>query len=376
MSKDRIQVNRMFNNKTMKTLNAVVLGVGGQGFRRAQAIRLSKGWKLVGVYDFDTDRARDTARRLGCASLPDERTAIEGVDADFIVIATPPHAHDGQIEAALNASRHVLCEKPLTIRAEAARRLEFEARKQGLVLATGFNHRFYRPVEDVLGCIRANRFGSLRHIEAFIGHPPDDSALKGWHGDPARSGGGVLIDNGSHLIDLIRLFLGEVDRLSLEHLRFHERCPGIDTRVRFRCENDSGVTAHAECSWEHSGRSYLTMEFAFENGSARLSAFPWRSEFVEYGKSGRSNGHWRERVVAKALGLRAPGLEMSLIRELSAIRSAVLNEPTERSLVPCALAHDGARAATIVESLGAQAEYAAEKSLDSERNSVLWNRCA
>lgn len=358
------------------TLRAVVLGVGGQGLRRAQAIRLARGWSLAGVYDADPARAAAAARKLGCESWPDEATAIVGSAADVVVVATPPAAHDRQIESALHAHRHVLCEKPMTIHADTASFLAHDAERRGLVLATGFNHRFYSPVIQVIECVRSNRLGQICHVEAAIGHPPDDATLNGWLGDRGRSGGGVLIDNGSHLVDLIRSTAGELGPVKLEDARWHERKPGIDTYLKFCGESGTGATLRAECSWEHPERPYLAMEFVFEKGVARISAFPWKSEFVEYGKPRTANGHLRDRIAAKWLGFRAPGLESSLVRELEAIRQAIRGEARADASTDFGTAHDGARVAEIVESLRNQADAVMEDRQRSIGQAVPRSRCA
>lgn len=358
------------------SLRAVVLGVGGQGLRRAQAIRIATGWSLAGVYDSDITRTAAAARKLGCECWADESAAIERSGADVVVIATPPATHDRQIEAALQSDRHVLCEKPLTVDADSARQLADEAERRGLVLATGFNHRFYTPVQKVLECLRSNRLGQICHVEAAIGHPPGEATLNGWLGDRSRSGGGVLIDNGSHLLDLIRSVAGELGPVKLEDARWHDRKPGIDTFVKFCGETESGATLRAECSWEHPERPYLAMEFVFEKGVARISAFPWKSEFVEYGKPLAKNGHLRDRVVAKWLGFRAPGLEPSLVRELVAVRQAIRGESRENAAIDFATAHDGARVAEIVESLRNQAEAAHDHHIRSIGHAELRSRCA
>jgi hypothetical protein len=97
------------------------------------------------------------------------------------------------------------------------------------------------------------------------------------------------------------------------------------------------------------------MEIAFERGIARFSAFPWTSEIVEFGKRGRSSAYWRDRIAAKFLGLRAAGLEPSLMRELDAIRQAIAGHPVDPARMPFATARDGARTAEIVQSIAHQA---------------------
>lgn len=329
-------------------LQAVLIGIGSQGLRRVQAMRMTEGWRLVGVYDADKALAATVARRLGCRAFTHAAEAVACPVADVVTIATPPYAHDDLIAAALGSFKHVLCEKPLTIRPESAARLTQEAQRRGLVLATGFNHRFYGPVRDALALARSGRLGRLRQIQAHIGHPPDAAALEGWLGDAARSGGGVVVDNGSHLIDLIRLFLGEIERVESRDFQWHRDKPGIETHASLRFEAASGAVAEAECSWVRTGRPYLGMNLSFERGQARLSAFPWRLEIEGLGPRLCVRRYLADRVVSKAMGLKASGLEPSLVHELSSLRQAILSETVPANAVPLATGEDGLAAARIV----------------------------
>lgn len=347
--------SRIHRQSSEGPLRAVVLGIGGQGLRRARAIQLAHGWQLAGVHDCDDSAAQAVAKRLGCHAWPDIWSAIEDSKADFVVIATPPGAHDNQIAAALSAGRHVLCEKPLCLSPGAAFDLAAEARGRGLVFATGFNHRFYGPVAQALAVAKSGRLGAIRNVQAFIGHPPSEAVLDGWLGDRARSGGGVLVDNGSHLIDLLRLFLGELEDVTLDHTRWHSHRPGIDTMVRFRCRGQAGAVAEAVCSWEEPHRPYLETEIHFERGHARFTAFPWTSVVVETDRRSEKQAWWRDRLAAKCLGLRAPGLEPSLLRELRAIRQAVNGQATDPDRPAFATAFDGASVAAIVQAILTQA---------------------
>lgn len=336
-------------------LRAVVLGIGGQGQRRARAIQLAHGWRLVGVHDIDDSAARAAAKRLGCPVWPDARSAIEDTRADLVVIATPPGTHDAHIAAALNADRHILCEKPLCLSPGPAFDFAAEAKRRGLLFATGFNHRFYGPVAQAHGLIESGRLGAIRKVQAFIGHPPSEAALNGWLGDPARSGGGVVVDNGSHLIDLLRLFLGELEDVTLDHFRWHPARPGIDTMARFRCRGQSGALAEAVCSWEEPSRPYLETQIEFERGNARFAAFPWTSAIVEAGGRRHERSWWPDRLAAKCLGFRAPGLEPSLFRELRAIRHVLTGQLSDSAQPAFATAFDGASVAAIVETVMNQA---------------------
>src|SRR5439155_8681619 len=134
--------------------------------------------------------------------------AWDAVDA--VVVATPHADHHEQVGLALEAGKHVLCEKPLAVRPDHARLLALRADELRLRLATGLNHRFYPPVRDALALVSRWAIGRVESVRATIGHRASPEFLAGWHAERERSGGGTLIDNGPHACDLIRRFLGEV----------------------------------------------------------------------------------------------------------------------------------------------------------------------
>ena len=110
----------------------------------------------------------------------------------------------------LEAGKHVLCEKPLAIDADDARRLALQADESRLRLATGFNHRFYPPVRDALAWSARGRSAGSRASGPQIGHRASPEFLEAGTPTSRVSGGGTLMDNGPHACDLIRRFLGEV----------------------------------------------------------------------------------------------------------------------------------------------------------------------
>ncbi|MFM1802507.1 MAG: hypothetical protein RJA81_1859 [Planctomycetota bacterium] len=190
-----------------RDLNAVIIGLGGQGLRRAKAIEIAKGWKLAGVFDTDQKRCRQVCERFHWRLIDCLQTAVSHPDIDLVVIAVPPAHHDEIMKLACQFQKHILCEKPLTIWPENFHE-QLPCGVQGSqILATGFNHRFYGPVLDAVELIHQNKLGQIQQINGRIGSPTPDSKLDGWHGNASISGGGVLTDNGSHLIDLLQMIL-------------------------------------------------------------------------------------------------------------------------------------------------------------------------
>src|SRR5829696_3673191 len=188
----------------------LVVGAGFLGAQRAAAVMAARGCRLVAVHDRDSDVAGAVARQHGVRVARDYADALGWDEVDAVVIATPHADHFDQAAAALEAGKHVLCEKPLAVHADQARRLALRADERRLRLATGLNHRFYPPVRDALALVGSWSIGRVEGVRAEIGHMASPEFLGSWHSDVARSGGGTLMDNGPHACDLVRLLLGEV----------------------------------------------------------------------------------------------------------------------------------------------------------------------
>src|SRR4051794_37836471 len=188
----------------------LVVGAGFLGAQRAAAAMVARGCRLVAVHDRDGRAARAVASQHGVRVADDFGEALGWDAVDAVIVATPHADHFVQASRALDAGKHVLCEKPLAVRPDQARTLAMRADELRLRLATGLNHRFYPPVRDALALVSRWAIGRVEKVTADIGHAASPEFLASWHTDVERSGGGTLMDNGPHACDLVRRFLGEV----------------------------------------------------------------------------------------------------------------------------------------------------------------------
>jgi predicted dehydrogenase len=183
-----------------------IIGCGAIGEKRAAATR---GHTIVAVNDVDGKRAEALAKKCGAKTLPQWQDVLNA-DIDAVIIAT---THDCLSEialAAVKAGRHVLVEKPA---GRTCAELEpiIEAAKAGKrVVKVGFNHRFHPALQKAKAIIDAGDAGPLLYIRGRYGHGGRIGMEKEWRCNPAISGGGELIDQAPHLIDLSRWFLGDL----------------------------------------------------------------------------------------------------------------------------------------------------------------------
>ena len=188
-------------------MNLGIVGCGLIGARRAQHLA---GARLVHCADIDFERAaRLASLHRGCACSRDWRELLDRGDVEALVIATPNDLQAGILRAAILAGKHVLIEKPAARNSAELRDLPALARRHDCRVRVGFNHRYHRALQQARQLVDEGVLGPLMYLRARYGHGGRPGYQDEWRAQPARSGGGELLDQGVHLIDLARWFLGE-----------------------------------------------------------------------------------------------------------------------------------------------------------------------
>jgi predicted dehydrogenase len=187
-------------------MGVAIVGCGFIGQKRSRALG---GAKLVACFDVVAERASALAQESGAQVTATWREAIERPDVDAVVVATTHDALPQVGLAALEAGKHVLIEKPGARVAAELDPLIAAAARKGLVARVGFNHRYHPAFRKARELVDEGALGPLMYIRGRYGHGGRIGYDKEWRSVPALSGGGELIDQGMHLIDLSRWFLGD-----------------------------------------------------------------------------------------------------------------------------------------------------------------------
>lgn len=188
-----------------------IIGCGLIGQKRANA--LGKAGKMIACADVNIERAEALAAKAKATAHGDWRPLLTRQDIDAVVIAT---LHDSLAEithAAIDAGKHVLVEKPAARHADELRPLLSAADKAGVKVHVGFNHRYHRALQKAKALVDEGAIGELMFIRARYGHGGRIGYDREWRANPELSGGGELIDQGPHLIDLSRWFLGDFSEI-------------------------------------------------------------------------------------------------------------------------------------------------------------------
>jgi predicted dehydrogenase len=189
----------------LKPLRVAIVGCGLIGSKRAAA--LGSGDALVACYDIDARAADRLARRYNCCacSSPEKLFALA---PDVVVVATVHDRLAELAERALAAGAHVLVEKPAAVSAAQVDRLIECQRAGGRLVKVGFNHRFHPAPARAAAEVHAGVHGELMQVRARYGHGGRPGYEREWRADRPRSGGGELVDQGMHLLDLCHWLAG------------------------------------------------------------------------------------------------------------------------------------------------------------------------
>src|SRR3954452_6162644 len=187
-------------------MRLAIVGCGLIGHKRVMA---AAGHEIIVVCDRDPARADALAEKAGARAVADWRDALKA-EVDAVIVATTHDQLAGIAIGAIEAGRHVLVEKPAGRTLPEVQAIAAAATKDKPIVKTGFNHRFHPAFLKALEIADSGALGPLIFIRARYGNGGRVGYEKEWRAQPAISGGGELIDQGSHLIDLSRWFLGDL----------------------------------------------------------------------------------------------------------------------------------------------------------------------
>jgi predicted dehydrogenase len=271
----------------MKTqLGVAQIGVGSIGVLRAAAVAQTSALKLVVVADVRQEVAEAVARQHGCDTTTDWEAAIQRPDIDIVIVSTPPNLHAKMVLAAFSAGKHVLCEKPLAHTLADAESMCAAAEAQGVLLKIAFNHRYFPAMTFAKQVIDEGRIGDVISVRAYAGHPGGQEFGPGWVTDGAVTGGGSLVDNGIHILDLTRFFLGDVEtgKGYVTNLIWPFDNAEDNSFALFR--SPKGAIAYVHASWTEWRGYYFSVETIGTRGYVKASYPPMLAEWGQIPEPG------------------------------------------------------------------------------------------
>ncbi len=206
-------------NSKAKNFRVGLIGAGWVGEKRAQVISEHPHSELVAVADVHLARAEKLAAQFGIENYCATRDGMElarADDIDVIVVSTINKFLAPFVIAGLENSKHVLSEKPLGRNVSEAQAMVRAAHNAGRVLKTGFNHRHFPHLKELHKQFQSGAIGEAMYVRIIYGHGGRPGYENEWRMNPELSGGGHLMDQGIHSVDLARWLLGNITRVFAE----------------------------------------------------------------------------------------------------------------------------------------------------------------
>lgn len=229
----------------MNKLKFGLVGAGGIAQAYAQAFNESSCCELVAVADVREDAASALAEIVGGWSVADFAQLTE-LDLDAVIVATPPATHAEIACFFMERGIPVLCEKPLTTNVVDAEKMIAAAEKAGVQFTMASKFRYCEDVVKAKGILASGVLGDILQFENAFTAKVDMS--KRWNSDAEISGGGVLIDNGTHSVDIIRYFLGSIESVLVVDAGGTQDL-SVDENVKMFAKTRDGVTASVDLTW-------------------------------------------------------------------------------------------------------------------------------
>lgn len=248
-------------------MKAAVIGCGLIGRKRASALQ---GYaELVGCFDEAPSVAESFATEFKTSNFQSLGELLAIQDLSFVVIATRHDSLHSIAVAALNAGKHVFIEKPGAISYLQFKKVCEVARKKDLRVRVGYNHRFHPAVRKALELYSNGSIGEAMFLRGRYGHGGRFGYEKEWRGDKSKSGGGELIDQGTHLIDLSIGFLGEL-KLDYAATPNYFWDMAVEDNVFISLKNNEGNIAFLQASCTE-WKNMFSLEIYGKTGKLEIS---------------------------------------------------------------------------------------------------------
>jgi predicted dehydrogenase len=249
------------------TLRVGIVGCGLIGQKRARAIGLPA--HLVACADLDEGRARAAAGHSGARILSDWRQLVALSDVDAVIVATQHDTLAPITLAAVEAGKHVLVEKPAARSPAELEPVIAAAERRGVKVHVGFNHRYHRAFRKAREIFASGALGELMFLRARYGHGGRIGYDKEWRARPETSGGGELMDQGPHLIDLARWFLGDFSQVQgFAHTYYWDMPVDDNGFLLLKTAKQQVAFLHASCTeW----KNLFSMEIYGRDGKLDIS---------------------------------------------------------------------------------------------------------
>lgn len=258
--------------KNKKTLRAGIIGYGYMGKIRKKIVESSEVLRLDGICDIN--RELIAADQSVKCKVYDSYKKLIASNIDIVFVCTPNSFTPQIVVDSLRAGKHVFCEKPpgRTL-ADVKQMIEEEKKHPELKLMFGFNHRYHPGILEARTIVDSKRFGKILFLKGTYGKSGGRNYLQSWRNQKEIAGGGILLDQGIHMLDLFRYFCGNFSEVKGFLSRMFWDTDIEDNAFIFlRNRIGQVATLHSSATlWKHCFRIEIFLEDAYLIVSGLLS---------------------------------------------------------------------------------------------------------
>ncbi len=251
------------------TFRVALIGGGIVAQRYVQAIRGTASATLVGVAEIDAQRRGQIAMQAGVNAYADYRDMLRRTRPDVAIVALPHYLHLDAAEAALSAGAHVLIEKPLEISLDRCDRIAEAAHRHQRQVFVGHTQRYYAHIAETRRLLETGAIGAPMLITELFHQRYFTRGRPRWYLDPGKAGGGILMNQGIHLVDRASWLLDSRVEAVHASLAFHPEHRGVEALAIVDLWFDNGARAGLNVSG-FGGETFLTF-IAGTEGSLQIT---------------------------------------------------------------------------------------------------------
>lgn len=235
----------------MKRLKTVIVGMGRMGKMRFEKLEKHGGFEITGI----CDERPEVLEQYTVPSFTDWRMCLERCEADAVFVCTVNSVIPDIVCYALERGKHVFSEKPPGRNLDDALRMrEASERNPGYILKFGFNHRYHHSVIEAKALIQSGLIGEVVCARGVYGKAGSPSFPQEWRNNIALSGGGILLDQGIHMLDLLRYFVGNFTEVqcSVDNLVWKELSAEDSAFAILKTDDGKLASLHSNAlQWRH-----------------------------------------------------------------------------------------------------------------------------
>jgi predicted dehydrogenase len=296
-----------------------LVGAGLIGNKRAAALQQFGNCRLKVVVDVNRTVAENLSEKFGAEAQSDWKQIIDRDNLDIVIVAVINKFLLPISIAALEKGKHVLCEKPLGRNSQESEKIIKAAEKSGVILKTGFNHRHHPAIVKAKELVEQGQIGRILYLRCRYGHGGRPGYEKEWRANKDLCGGGELLDQGVHVVDLFRWFAGDFEE-AFGHASTCFWNMGVEDNSTAIFRRNDGVFATMHTSWTQ-WKNMFSFEIFGHDGYLVIEGLggSYGTESLKIGKRRIEGGVPSEQTI------KFPGHDVSWVQEWREFISAVEN---------------------------------------------------